>query len=426
MRSRAVCSGLLVLGLGLIGTGCSSNSSTSTSQSEATAGASSSATTQTSSDKVIKIGIDLPVSGADASTGIPTQNGAELAIEEANSKGLPGGYKLVADALDDAQQGVHDPALGAQNVKTFIADSAVLAMVGPFNSNVAKAEIPLTNDAGLVQIAPSTTNTGLTKGEDAAKLRTSHPDVNTFFRVCTTDDRQGAAGAKFAQKLGFKRAFVIDDNETYGKGLADVFEEQFKAIGGTVLGHEHVTKNQQDFKALLTKANSLKPDVVFFGGTTSSGGGLLRKQMADVGMGKIPFVGGDGISDDEFLHTAGDMANDSYYTVAAPEAAKLPAARTFIAAYTERWKGPVGAYSANAYTAANVEIAAIVKALQKNAAAIPSRADVLANVAATKSFDSPIGKVGFDKNGDTTNPILTLRRINEGKPVYVGTVNLKP
>ena len=427
MRLRGVYSGLFVLGFGLIVTaGCSSNSSTSTSQSEATAGASASSTTQTSADKVIRIGIDLPVSGADASTGIPTQNGAVLAIEEANSKGLPGGFKLVPNALDDAQQGVHDPALGAQNVKTFIADPTVLAMIGPFNSNVAKAEIPLTNDAGFVQIAPSTTNTGLTKGDDAAKLRTSHPDVNTFFRVCTTDDRQGAAGAKFVQRLGFKRAFVVDDNETYGKGLADVFEQQFAALGGTILGHEHITKNQQDFKALLTKANSLKPDVVFYGGTTSSGGGLLRKQMADVGMRGVPFVGGDGISDDEFLHTAGDMANNSYYTVAAPEAEKLPAARTFVATYVERWKSPVGAYSANAYTAANVEIAAIEKAIKKNGGAMPTRADVLRNVAATRDFDSPIGKVGFDARGDTTNPILTLREIKGGKPVYIGQVNLKP
>ena len=93
-------------------------------------------------------------------------------------------------------------------------------------------------------IAPSTTNPGLTKGEDAKKLRTSHPDVNTFFRVCTTDDRQGAVGAKFARKFGYKKVFIVDDNETYGKGFADVFEASFKSDGGTVLGHEHLTKGQ--------------------------------------------------------------------------------------------------------------------------------------------------------------------------------------
>ena len=193
-----------------------------------------------------------------------------LAVEEANKNGFAGGkFKLETSLLDDAVQGKHDPAAGAQNVKTFIADSSVLAMIGPFNSNVAKSEIPLTNDAGLVQIAPSTTNDGLTIGDDAKKLRTAHPDVNTFFRVCTRDSRQGSALAQIAaQRLGYKKAFIIDDNETYGKGLADVFEATFKQLGGTVLGHEHTTANQQDFKALLTKAKSLGPDVVFYGGTT--------------------------------------------------------------------------------------------------------------------------------------------------------------
>jgi branched-chain amino acid transport system substrate-binding protein len=377
-------------------------------------------------ENVIKIGIDLPVSGADASTGIPTQNGAVLAIEQANAAGLPGGFRLAADTLDDAVQGVHDPAQGAQNVKTLISDPSVLAVIGPFNSNVAKAEIPLTNDAGLAQISPATTNPGLTKGVDAAKLRTSHPDVNAYFRVCTTDDHQGAAGAQFARKLGYKRAFVIDDDETYGKGLADVFEDQFKGLGGTVLGHEHLTKGQQDFKALLTKVRSQQPDMVFFGGTTASGGGLLRKQMGDAGLENTPFFGGDGISDAEFLHTAGQAADNTYYTVASPDASKLPSAKTFVAAYEDRWKGPVGPYSANAYAAANIAIAAIRKAIEQAGGKMPTREAVLKNIASTTNVDSPIGKIGFDRNGDTTNPILSVYQIKLGKPDFVYQINLKP
>jgi branched-chain amino acid transport system substrate-binding protein len=367
-----------------------------------------------------KIGIDLPTSGADATNGIPTRNGAVLAIEEANAKGLPGGNKLEADSLDDTVQGVHDPAQGAQNIKTFIADPAVLGVVGPFNSNVAKAEIPLTNDAGLPQISPSNTSTSLTKGDDAKTLRSSHPDTIAFFRVCTTDDRQGAAGAQFANKLGFKKAFIVDDNETYGKGLADVFEADFAKLGGQVLGHEHITKNQQDFKALLTKAHSLGPDMIFFGGTTSSGGGLVRKQMADVGLGSVAYVGGDGISDEEFIKQTGSAANNSFYTVAAPETSKLASAKTFTAAYKKRFGSDPGPYSGNAYAAAQIIIAAIVKA-----GANPTRPDVLKNVAATSNIDTPIGTIGFDKNGDTTAPILSFYAIKNGKAEFVNQLNLK-
>lgn len=388
-------------------TGCSSPATTS--QSSETAG------------NVLKIGVDLPLSGADASDGIPARNGVVLAVEEANRHSLPGGFQFAVADLDDAVQGKHDPAQGAQNTKTLVADDAVLAMIGPFNSNVAQAEIPITNDAGLAQISPATTSTTLTKGDAAQRLRTSHPDVKAFFRVCATDDRQGAADAQAARKIGAKRAFVIDDDETYGKGLADVFEQQFVRLGGTVLGHEHLTSGQTDFKALLTKARALSPDVIFFGGTTSTGGGLVRKQMADAGMGAVAFLGGDGISDASFLSTAGRAADGTYFTVAAPQGDK-----PFIDAYQKRFDTSIGAYSANGYAAALVAIAGIDKAIAADGGKRPSRADVLRYITATKNLKTPVGDVGFDSFGDTTDPILSLFKVSDGKAVFVGLVSAGP
>ncbi|MGD1065911.1 MAG: branched-chain amino acid ABC transporter substrate-binding protein [Vulcanimicrobiaceae bacterium] len=375
----------------------------------------------------IAIGIDLPLSGADASDGRPTANGAILAIEQANAHGFAhGAYTLKAELLDDAVQGKHDPAAGAQNVKTFIADASVLAMVGPFNSNVAKSEIPLTNDAGLAQIAPSTVSDGLTVGPDAAALREAHPDVNAFFRVCTRDSRQGAALAAFARKQGWNKIYVIDDDETYGKDLADVFAAQARRLGVQIVGRDHLVANQQDFHALLTKAKALDPQAVFFGGTTSTGGGLVRRQMGDVGLAAVPFLGGDGISDQSFVDVAGTMANDTYYAVAAPDATKLPSARAFVAAYRKRFGENVGPYSANAYAAAQVAIAAIGTAIASGGGALPTRADVLRNVAATHGFPTPIGAIGFDRNGDTTAPVLSLVGIVAGKPRTVDQITLPP
>jgi branched-chain amino acid transport system substrate-binding protein len=419
MRLSSISRAVAATALAAVLAACTNSTSTTS-----TAGGSSE---PAAAGQTIKIGVDLPVSGADASIGIPTQNGVVLAVEEANKNGFAGGkFKLDTSLLDDAVQGKHDPAAGAQNVKTFIADSSVLAMIGPFNSNVAKSEIPLTNDAGLVQISPSNTNDGLTIGDDAKKLRTAHPDTNTYFRVCTRDSKQGLALAQVAaQRLGLKKIFIIDDNETYGKGLADVFDASFRQLGGTVLGHEHITANQQDFKALLTKAKADGPDGVFFGGNTSTGGGLVRRQMSDVGLGGVPYLGGDGISDPEFETVAGATANGSYMTVAAPDASKLPSAKQFIAAYKARFKGDVGPYSANAYTAAKIEIAAIEKAITDAGGKMPTRADVLKYVAATKDFDSPIGKVGFDANGDTTSPVLSLLEVKGGKTITIDVITLK-
>ena len=369
-----------------------------------------------------KIGVDLPMSGADASNGIPTNNGVVLAVEEANAKGLPGGITLQVQTLDDAVQGVHDPAAGAQNIKTFVADATVMGVVGPFNSNVARAEIPASNDAGLVQISPSNTNDGLTIGESAKALRTSHPDTIAYFRVCTRDQNQGRAGAALAKSLGFKKVYIIDDNETYGKGLADVFDAAWVAGGGTVLGHDHLTKNQQDFKALLTKVKATNPDAVYFGGVTATGGGLLRKQMSDVGLSSTPYIGGDGISDEEFKKIAGTMANNSYYTVAAPDTSKLASAQAFNKAYLAKFKSAPGPYSASAYAAAQVIIAAIVAANKSGAV---TRAAVRTNVAGTKDQATPIGSIGFDKNGDVLNGVISSYKINNGKDEFISQTAIK-
>ena len=428
MRSMLFSRACFVGALVVLTAACSNSASTTSSSASSAPGTAASAPAAAGSGGTIKIGVDLPVSGADSAIGVPTQNGAVLAIEQANKNGFTGGtFKLEASLLDDAVQGKHDPAAGAQNVKTYIADSAVLAMIGPFNSNVAKSEIPLTNDAGLAQISPSNTNDGLTVGDDAKKLRTAHPDTNAYFRVCTKDSRQGGALAQFAQKLKFNKIFIIDDNETYGKGLADTFEAAAKQLGLTVLGHEHITANQQDFKALLTKVHSSKPDAVFFGGNTSTGGGLLRRQMADVGMTDTPFMGGDGISDtEEFVKEAGSMAQNVYYSFAAPDADKLPSAKAFVTDYKARFNADVGPYSAPAFAATQIIIAAIEKAVKDNGGKMPARAEVLKNIAATTNFPTPIGKIGFDANGDTTAPILTLKRlVAGGKTETVTQLTLK-
>lgn len=398
------------LSLFLCATACSSSSDTSSSNSAAPSGT------------AIKIGIDLPLSGADASVGRSTLNGMLLAIQQSGSKGFPGGISVTANQLDDAVQGVHSPQQGVSNVKTFVSDPNVLVVLGPYNSNVAAAEIPVTNAAGLAQISQSAVSDGLTMGSDAQALRRANPSQNAFFRVCTTDSRQGSAAAAFARKLHWNKAYIIDDNETYGLDLANVFESDFTKDGGTVLGHDHIAKNTQDFKALLTKIAATKPDVVFYGGTTSTGAGLIRQQMFDTGIGNVPFMGGDGIPD--IATVAGARADGTYYTVAAPNAEKLPSAQQFIKDYKATYHEDIGPYSANAYAAAQVAIAALHAAIRENGDKMPSRAQVLAQVAKT-NLSTPIGPISFDSNGDVKEPVLSLYTIKGGKAVFIDQINLK-
>jgi branched-chain amino acid transport system substrate-binding protein len=351
----------------------------------------------------IKVGIDLPVSGSDASDGQPTQNGAKLAVKQAGkvcgaSSHTDACFTLASFPLDDAVNGAHDPGQGAKNVQQFVADSAVLGMVGPFNSSVARAEIPIANTAGLAMISPANTNECLTQNipscsGQAAKLRPK--GGNNYFRVCTTDLIQGPAAADYAyNKLGKKKVYVFNDQQTYGLGIAKNFAAQFAKDGGT------------DFKNQINRAKSLGADVVFFGGTTATKGGQIRKQM--LGLLDVPYVAGDGISGNQFAKDAGDNANSSYFTVAGPYPQKLSTAQTFNADYKKEYGQDVGAYSAQAYDAANIILAAIGRAIDDAGGNMPTRDQVTAQVAKTQNYKGVIGTTSFDANGDTSLKIITI------------------
>jgi branched-chain amino acid transport system substrate-binding protein len=375
----------------------------------------------------IKIGIDLPVTGEDASDGLPAQQGGKLAIKQ---KGKVCGASSHADAcftlspvaLDDAVNGVHDPKQGAANVQQLVADSAVLGMMGPFNSNVARAEIPIANSVNLTMVSPSNTNECLTQripsckdqsGNDKASLLRPKGG-NNYFRVCTTDLIQGPAAADYAyNKLGKKKVYVLNDQQTYGLGIAQNFAKQFEKDGGTVLNKDlggFDPTATTDFKSKLTQAASLGADVVFFGGTTATKGGVIRKQMQ--GILDVPYVAGDGISGDQFLKDAKPNAANSYFTVAGPYASQLPTATAMIAAYKAEYGTDIGAYSAQGYDAVGVIIAAISRAIDDAGGSMPTRDQVTTEMAKTTGYKGAMGTFGFDANGDTTLKIITVYKWN--------------
>ncbi|MFN2582034.1 MAG: branched-chain amino acid ABC transporter substrate-binding protein, partial [Candidatus Dormibacteria bacterium] len=318
------------------------------------------------------VATELPTSGSDASDGQPTQNGAQLAVTQANSNKLLNGCTVNLITKDDASValGKHDPNQGAANMTALAANSAVVGVVGPFNSSVCQAEMPIANNADLTQISPSCTNPGLTKPGSNSTINTQslRPTGKiTFFRVCTTDISQSAGLAEEAKSLGASKAFVFDDQETYGQGLAQNFSTDFTKGGGTVVGTASLPGTTTDFTSELQQAASKGADIIFFGGTASNGGGKLKSQMSSAGLGSnVIYMGGDGIQDKEFLTDAGSAAAGAYSTTASPDATKLSSAASFASAYQSAFGSAPGAYSANAYDAMNIVLTAVKNAIQQN------------------------------------------------------------
>lgn len=385
----------------------------------------------------VTVATELPTSGADASDGLPTRQGAELAVSQANDNKLLGGCTVKLVNKDDVslQTNKHDANQGAQNMTALAQDQSILGVVGAFNSAVCKAEAPIANQAGLVMISPSCTNPGLTiSGADPSVDTSSLRPTGkiTFFRVCTTDVGQGAGLAQAAKdKLNASKAYVFDDQETYGQGLAKQFSSNFTKNGGTVVGTASLPGTTTDFRTELQDAKAKGADLIFFGGTSSNGGGILRQQMQDpsVGLSSAKYLGGDGIVDAEFFTQAGANADGSYGTIVAPDPTKLDSAKQFVSDYQSKYNAAPGAYSANAYDAMNIILQAIKKAIDDNGGKLPTdpkafRESVRANVAGT-NYSGAIGTTSFDQNGDTSNKLLTLDVAQGGKWVYSETVQVK-
>ena len=360
-------------------------------------------------DKVLKIGITLPLSGSALASAGPARDGALLAIKEATIEG----YTLEPFILDHAVNGVHDPQQGAKDMTTFVSDGAVVAVVGPFNSSVAKVQIPISNEAGLFQCSPANTNPDLTKGAAGDELRPM--DAINYVRVATTDDIQGPAVAQFGiQQLGLKTVAIIDDTETYGKGLADAFEAEWKKLGGEVVGREGAPKGTTDYLPILTKFRDVAPDAVFYGGVTATGGGLVRKQMPQAGLGDLVFLAGDGIQDGRgdtagsFINIAGEAAPNSFSSVAA--VAEYPGQAEFAAKYEAEYNAAPGAYSASGYACAQIVIEAIRTAAAQGDV---TRENVRAAGTNTNtSFQTVLGAHQFDAVGDTNQKIISLYKVD--------------
>ncbi|MEO8745452.1 MAG: branched-chain amino acid ABC transporter substrate-binding protein [Candidatus Dormiibacterota bacterium] len=381
----------------------------------------------------IDIASDLPVSGADASSGLPTQQGAQFAVTRAGSVR---GYTLKFVPFDDAVNGVHDAQKGVQNVQAMLSNSKILGMVGPFNSGVAKAEIPVANQAPLAMISPSNTNECLTQTFDYCQAANGYTPAslrptgkNNYFRVAAADTFQGPAMADFALKagpppagLGITKVAVWDDEETFGQGVANNFAKEFTAKGGTVVDRKsYDPKAKSDFKDFLASAKDKGAQGIYVGATSATGGCVGRGQMAGLFNPDIYYLGPDGIGDSQCIKDSGPMATSNMFaTQGVSDATQNPDAKTIVAAYAAAYPGAsnVGAYTYAGYDCAAILIDAIGRAIDANGGNMPTRQQVIDQVAKTTAFKGLTGVITFNAVGDPTTPTLQLQELKGSPPVW--------
>jgi branched-chain amino acid transport system substrate-binding protein len=385
-------------------------------------------TTATTTNTVIKVATELPTSGGDVDIGTSTRNGAELAVNQANANHtIPNVTLQLVEKDDVGAKNTHDGTKGASNVLALLGDPQVAGIVGPLNSSVALDEMPVANRGNIALISPSNTGPCLTKEGDAVGcggandiIKTVRPTGNvTYFRLAATDDHQGPAMADYLfNTLHLKTAYVIDDTETYGNGIAKYFVIEWTKLGGTVIGGQsHSVSSTTDYSNLLTSAAAQHPDVLYFGGNYSTGGQVVQKQMMQIpALQKTIYAGGDGMTGSpDFYKQITDNNGKFYVTIAAPDLSKVPGSAKFVSDYTAKY-GAQGPYSAAAFDGMNILIQAIKKALTTTPAAKDANdkaggaafRQAVINALKQTDWSGVTGHTTFDANGDTTNKVFTI------------------
>lgn len=348
----------------------------------------------------LKIAILAPLSGAVPTFGASTRDGALLAIKEWNEKGGVLGMEI--EAIVEDSQCEADPAVNAAN--KVIDQDGVKYIVGEVCS---KASIPVSEIAeekGVVQISPTSTNVNVTLNADGSTKE-------YVFRACFIDPFQGLVGAKFAlNNLGAKTAFILlDQGNDYVRGLAEEFEKNFQAGGGTIVGKETYTSQDTDFSAILTKVAEANPDVVYLPDYYNIVN-LVTKQAKEKGI-TAPFIGGDGWDSADLDRTAAD---GGYYTNHYSEQDTRQIVQDWVKNYQAEYGTVPDALATLAYDATNLLLAAIEKAGKDDPAAVKDAMETL-------TWDAVSGTITFDQ---FHNPIkaAVILQVKDGEIKYVDTV----
>ena len=352
----------------------------------------------------VRIGHVGPLTGAIAHLGKDNENGARMAIDDLNAKGVKIGGQAIKFELLAEDDGA-DPKQGTAAAQKLV-DSRVAGVIGHLNSGTTIPASRVYSDAGIPQISPSATNPKYTQ-----------QGFKTAFRVVANDGQLGGTLGRYAiNTVKAKSIAIIDDRTAYGQGVADEFRKAVVAAGGKVVGREFTNDKATDFNAILTKLKASNPDLVFFGGMDAVAGPMLR-QLRQLGM-NVKFMGGDGICSPKLAELAGGAMSDGQ-VICAEAGGITPDKEAAMAAWRARFKAKFNAdvqiYAPYVYDATMTMVAAMEKA---NSSDPKKYLPVLAKI----KYDGVTGPISFDDKGDIKGGTLTLFTYKGGKRDQIAVV----
>lgn len=347
----------------------------------------------------------LVVSGPDASLGIDTRTGAEIAVEEKKTLvGHP--IRLIGEDSGCTPEG------GTTAATKIAANKSVLVAIGSTCSSEAIPGAPILWKAGIATVSPSNTAPSLTASNRAKSF-------DGYMRTAHNDKVQGAALARFARNnLKISRAATIHDGSPYSEELADVFGDTFKKLGGTLTAREAIGPTDTDMRPVLTKIAATRPEALFYPVFIAGGGFITRQSKEVAGMEKVTLLGADGLFSPDFMKAAGESAKGMYHS--------SPDLTAFAATYKglrEKYVKKIGSqplapFHAHAYDAAYIIFAAVEKVAKKDAQGNTyiGRKALRDALFATKNFKGVTGTLNCNQFGDCANPVIAIYQTLDTDP----------
>lgn len=382
--------------MGVAALGLAACSSTKSSTSATTASGSAS-TAPGSTAGALKLGFFGALTGPNAQLGINIDDGEKLAVSQYNASAT---VKVSVDPFDS--QGL--PAQ-ANNGATKLINDKVVTVIGPAFSGESAAADPIFESAGIPNVSASATNVKL--AQNGWKF---------FHRVLADDSLQGPGDANYLVKtVGATNIAVIDDNSTYGKGLADAVRQTLTTNGGKDVVDDHVDPNGSDYGSTVNKVVASNATALFFGGYYDAAGRLV-KQLRAAGF-KGTFMSGDGSEDARFVSDAGGpaAANGAFLSCACADETTNPTAQSFVSAYKSMFGVDPAIYSAEAYDATNFVLGAI-----KSGATTPA---AINSYLGSNSYAGITKTVKFLPNGNISGGTIYVYKVENGNIVQIGTTS---
>jgi len=354
---------------------------------------------------VIKLGHAAPLTGPQSHIGKDNENGAQLAVDDANAMKLKiAGRDVKFELMKEDDQA--DPKQGTLVGQKFV-DAKVNVVIGHLNSGTSIPASKLYSDAGIPQVSPSATNPDYTK-----------QGFKTTFRVMANDEQQGKVLGEYAGKnLKAKTVAIVDDKSQYGEGLAKEFRKAAEASGVKVVAEEHTDDKAVDFKAILTKIKGKKPDLVFFGGMDPQAAPMAR-QMKELGV-KSKLLMGDGGCTTDFVKNAAEAAEGHYCSLPGVPMDKMAGGPKFVERYKARFNTDIQLYAPYAYDAVMVVVDAIKRANSGESAKI------LAELPKT-NYQGVTTIINFDEKGDLKDGAISMYVAKDGKWQALDTIGGAP